>query len=92
MWTPEARLQRITIWHHIAADSPWAALRLDARFKEAAATLAAHPQIGKPGQVRGTREFLPHSSYRLVYELTQDTVRVLTLLHTSRIWPPIDTR
>jgi len=51
--------------------------------------LAEHPQIGKAGQLPGTRELLPHKSYRLVYELDGDTLWVLALVHTARQWPPV---
>lgn len=58
------------------------------RFGDAAAMLAAHPQAGKRGKIRGTRELLPHPSYRMVYQIHLGAVWVLGLLHTSRQWPP----
>ena len=36
----------------------------------------------------GTRELIPHESYRLVYEIEGTTVWVLALVHTARQWPP----
>jgi plasmid stabilization system protein ParE len=44
--------------------------------------------LGKPGQIPGTREMIPHESYRLVYEVNGQTVWVLALVHTARLWPP----
>ena len=41
------------------------------------------------GQVPGTRELNPHRSYRLVYEIAGDTVWILVLIHTARLWPPL---
>jgi plasmid stabilization system protein ParE len=38
--------------------------------------LADHPQLGRPGQISGTRELIPHESYRLVYEIEGETVWV----------------
>ena len=38
----------------------------------------------------GTRELIPHRSYRIVYEVGPETVWVLALVHTSRQWPPAD--
>jgi plasmid stabilization system protein ParE len=35
----------------------------------------------------GTRELIPHESYRLVYEVEGDTVWILALVHTARMWP-----
>lgn len=89
LWTPEAEQDRDDIWEYIATDSPRAAARIDRLFSEAAAHLASHPEIGKPGRIAGTREFLPHRSYRLVYEGDQDTVWILALVHTARLWPPV---
>ena len=87
-WTPEAEQDRDSIWLHIAADNPRAAARMDELFSDAAARLADHPKLGRPGKIAGTRELIPHESYRLVYELADETVWVLTLVHTSRQWPP----
>ena len=44
--------------------------------------------MGRAGKVSGTREIFPHESYRLIYEIEDDTVWILTLVHTSRQWPP----
>ncbi|MFC6197775.1 type II toxin-antitoxin system RelE/ParE family toxin [Ponticaulis profundi] len=87
IWTPEAEQDRADIMDFIAADSPSAAIHMDQLFGEAAARLAHHPFMGKPGQRPDTRELIPHPSYRLVYAVNQDTVWVLTLIHTARLWP-----
>lgn len=76
------------MWDYIAADSPRAAARMDELFGKAAARLLDHPQLGRPGKIAGTRELIPHESYRIVYELHNDTVWILTLVHTARQWPP----
>jgi toxin ParE1/3/4 len=58
-------------------------------FSNAAARLADHPKLGRPGKISGTRDLIPHESYRLVYEIDGDTVWVLALVHTARQWPPV---
>ena len=88
LWTPEAEQDRDDIWLHIAADNPRAAGRMDELFSDAAARLADHPKLGRPGKIPGTRELIPHENYRLVYEIDGETVWVLTLAHTARQWPP----
>ena len=30
--------------------------------------------MGRPGQIAGTRELIPHENYRLVYEISNETV------------------
>ncbi|MBV2210074.1 MAG: type II toxin-antitoxin system RelE/ParE family toxin [Thermomonas sp.] len=77
------------MWDYIAADNTDAAVYMDKLFSEAAAKLASHPKVGRPGKISGTRELIPHESYRLVYEIDGNTVWVLTLVHTARQWPPI---
>lgn len=88
VWTPQAEQDRAEVWDYIAADNPAAAARMDGLFSEAAARLARHPSLGRPGRIAGTRELIPHESYRIVYEVEHDTVWILTLVHTARQWPP----
>ena len=89
IWTPEAQQDRADIWDYIAAHNPHAAARIDELFSHAAARLAEHPKLGRPGKIAGTRELIPHESYRLVYEIGQETVWLLALVHTARQWPPV---
>ena len=89
IWTPEAEQDRTDIWNYIAADKPGAAARMDMLFSSATAKLAEHPKMGRIGMISGTRELIPHKSYRLVYEIDGDTVWVLALVHTARQWPPV---
>lgn len=89
-WSADAGEDRREVWRYIAAENPSAAARTDAIFSAAALSLANFPHCGRPGAVPGTRELMPHDSYRLVYEVDGDTVWVLALFHTSRQWPPVD--
>jgi toxin ParE1/3/4 len=89
VWTPQARDDRADIWTYIAAEDPRAAARMDQLFSDAAATLAEFAQRGRRGTVGGTRELIPHPSYRLVYEVDGETVWLLALVHTARQWPPV---
>ena len=88
IWTPEALQDRIDIWDYIATDNPHAAARMDELFSDSANQLTEHPKLGRPGKVPGTRELVAHAHYRLVYEINNDAVWVLTLIHTARLWPP----
>lgn len=88
VWTPQAQQDRADVWDHIAADNPAAAAGIDELFSHAASRLTRHPMLGRPGRISGTRELIPHESYRLVYEIDGNTVWILTLVHTARQWPP----
>lgn len=88
-WTPEAEQDRGDVWEYIATDNPRAAARMDELFAIAAASLADFPHRGRIGNIPGTRELIPHESYRLVYEIDGETVWLLALVHTARQWPPV---
>ena len=82
VWTSEALQDRADIWDYIAADSPSAAARMDELFSVAAVRLTEHPNLGKPGKIPGTRELIPHETYRVVYEVGGHKVWILPLVHS----------
>lgn len=86
-WAREARQDRMEIFQYIAGENRGAAIALDRRFEEAISSLSAFPQLGKEGVVPGTREFVPHEHYRVVYEVADDAVNILAIVHTARCWP-----
>ena len=88
-WTPEAEQDRAAIWDYLVVRDPSAALRIDELFGEAVAKLADFPKLGHVGTVAGTRELTPHRSYRIIYEIVDDTVWILVVIHTARQWPPL---
>ena len=87
IWTPQASRDRVDIWDYIVNNNPQAAVRMDALFSDAVARLVDHPELGQAGIIPGTRELIPHDSYRLVYEVSGDAVWILALVHASRQWP-----
>ena len=87
VWLPAAKQDRREILNFIDADNPSAAARMDELFEAATARLGNFPYLGRPGKIAGTRELIPHESYRIVYEIEAETVWVLALVHTSRQWP-----
>lgn len=87
-WASAAEHDRADIIDYIGRENPRAAIRMDEFFAEAAGRLATYPQLGKAGRTAGTRELIPHESYRLVYEVQGDTVWILALVHTAQMWPP----
>lgn len=89
IWTPEALQDRADVWDYVAAENPQAAVRMDQLFSDVAAKLADNPKLGRSGKILGTRELIPHESYRVVYEFAGETVWVLALVHTARQWPSV---
>ncbi len=88
-WTPEAEQDRNEIWDYIATDNPRAAARMDELFSATATKLANFSNRGPLGKIPGTREIIPHENYRLIYEIDEETVWILALVHTARQWPPV---
>jgi len=88
VWTRPAAADRREIRTYIARDNPAAALALDELVSEKALRLVDHPGLGRPGRVAGTRELVAHRNYILIYDLADDLVRVLRVLHAARQWPP----
>jgi len=87
LWSAASEQDRADIVDGIGLNNPVAAVRMDELFAAAAGRLVQHPMLGHPGIVPGTRELIPHDSYRLVYEVEGDTVWILALVHTARAWP-----
>ncbi len=87
-WTSQAQRHRYQILNYIAADNPTAAIKMSDLFNQAAAHLVDFPNRGRIGEVVGTRELLPHENYRLIYEIDDETVWILALVHAARQWPP----
>jgi len=90
VWTARARHELSEIVSHIWVDDPAAAKRVRNRVETTAMYLKSQPFMGRPGSVSGTRETVPHPSYRLVYQVTAETVSILSIVHTARQWPPVE--
>ena len=88
VWSVEAKADRDAIWYYIAEENPIAAVKMDGLFSQAADRLGMFTMLGRVGKIPGTREFIPHPSYRLVYEIAGDRILILALVHVARQWPP----
>lgn len=73
---------------YIAQDSPKSAAAFVAHLMESAEMLGAHPQMGRPGRVPGTRELVvTRFPYILPYRVREQSVEILRVFHTARKWP-----
>ena len=87
-WSAYALADRTAIFDYIEADSPRAAVVVDARIREQVETLALFPHSGRPGRIEGTRELvISRTPYIVAYRIAGDTVRILRVLHGARRWP-----
>lgn len=88
VWLTPSRQDLAEIILYIAEDNPLAAMELDDDILSAVENLSGFPQMGRLGRVQGTRELVVRDNYIIVYETLDDEVRILTVLHASRQWPP----
>ena len=89
VWSPAAvedlKRLRATIEQH----DPRAAAKVARAILRRVESLAEFPGQGKPGRVPHTRELvIPDTPYLVVYTAVDRTVRIVTVLHTARKWPP----
>ena len=78
---------RERIMDFIAQDNPQAALDLDTLFEKKSDSLIEQPKLFKSGRIKGTREAVVHPNYVLVYQVSDNAVTILRVLHTSQAWP-----
>lgn len=73
---------------YIAEDNPPAAGRMVARIHEAAQHLKRHPQMGRPGRVKGTRELvIAGTPYIVVYIPDDLEIQIVAVFHSAMRWP-----
>ena len=86
-WSEPAEKDVSAIVAYIARDNVAAALELDDLLRNAADSLAAFPEKGKPGRVPGTRELVAHKNYIIVYTVFASAVYTVAVAHAARQWP-----
>ena len=88
-WTKRAERDLDEIAKHIGQDSPAAAARVVLELiDQVEVNLPAHPAIGRPGRVLGTRELvIGVMPYVVPYRVRGVDMEMLRVLHTSRRWP-----
>jgi len=90
VWTTSAKRDLGEIVTHIWFDSPSAAKRIRERVEKTTRYLKSQPYMGRVGELPGTREAFAPPSYRIVYEVKDQTISIHRVVHTSRQWPPAD--
>ncbi len=89
-WRSQAQDDLGEIFRHVFQFQPQAAWRLRDTIMRQVELLAAHPALGRPGRVPGTRELVvPSTPYIVAYtfDARHDVVQVLAVIHGARLWP-----
>jgi plasmid stabilization system protein ParE len=82
-WSYRALSNVAGIFARLLPHSEAAASRLVDRLMAAGGSLAQHPMMGRPGRLAGRRELVV-DQYVLVYRLSGDQVRILSVEHGAR--------
>ena len=77
-----------SIREYICANNEESAKKIVAHILEQVETILAHnPAIGRAGRVLRTREFvISKYPYIVPYQVRENTIYILRVLHTSRKW------
>jgi len=87
-WTRTALQALDEIADRIAQSRPMAARRVVDRIQKSVDHLARHPLMGRKGRVPGTRELvIPRDPFIIPYRVKEETIEILHVLHTARLWP-----
>ena len=90
-WSDAAEADLVAILLYVAADDEDAAFRLVDKLERAGNALAGFPRRGRPGRVQGTRELVvPRTRYLLVYEINDERLDIIRVMHGARAWPSND--
>jgi toxin ParE1/3/4 len=84
-WTAEAAGQFEAAIECITQDNPAAGRTVAQTMIDRIAGLAKGPGVGRPGEVKGTREFVI-PPYVIVYRYTGVIVEVLYIWHGAQDW------
>lgn len=84
-WFPSALADRRAIADYLSEENPGTALRIVEELVVAADSLADFPHRGRPGLLAGTRELVAVPPFVIIYDVTEDAVRILRLWHAARL-------
>ena len=87
VWIETALQDLAVITEYIADRTPAAATKLNARLQEDAELLGELPALFRRGPVPGTRQFVSHPNYILIYRVTTHAVEILNVVHSRQQYP-----
>ena len=86
-WSEEATTDLVEIIDYIEQRNAAAAKNLYAAIVQSAENLPLMPYLFRPGRVPGTREFVVHPNYIVVYLVGSDAIDILRILHSRQHYP-----
>ena len=86
-WLPTAVDDLSAIVDYIGERNPAAARQLADRLLSDAEMLSQLPALYRPGRVPGTREFVSHPNYILIYRSVNHTIEILNVVQSRQQYP-----
>ncbi len=86
-WDAEARIQLDNIVQYIRDRNLAAAERLEQSFQISVERFCSIPMIGRSGRVAGSREWIVHPNYLIIYRMTEQTIDIVRVLHARQQYP-----
>ncbi|MDE1148054.1 MAG: type II toxin-antitoxin system RelE/ParE family toxin [Azospirillaceae bacterium] len=88
IWTEPAVRDLVSARRHIALENPVAANAQIQMVMLATAQLVHFPRMGREGRWPGTRELVVQKTpYIVAYQIQDDTISILRVLHGRQLWP-----
>jgi toxin ParE1/3/4 len=86
-WADEATTDLVEILDYIEQRNATAAQNLHTAIVQSAENLPLMPYLFRPGRVPGTRELVVHPNYIVVYQVGNDVIDILRILHSRQQYP-----
>lgn len=86
-WSDEAQDDLSDIQSYIKQRNPAAALKLRALIESGIEKLPLMPQLFRLGRVAGTREYVAHPNYIVIYRVERRSIVILRILHARQQYP-----
>jgi len=86
-WSQKALEDFEVIIDYIAERNPLAAQKIRRIIESGAERLTTIPYAFRVGLVAGTREYLVHENYIIVYRVTSVCVEILRVMHAKHQYP-----
>ena len=86
-WSDEATTDLVEIIDYIEQRNAAAAQNLYASIVQSAESLPLMPYLFRLGRVTGTREHVVHPNYIVVYQVGNDAIDILRVLHSRQQYP-----
>lgn len=86
-WKTQALDDLATIYVYIEQYNPQAATSLRDYIIACSEKLPQMPYMFRRGRIAGTREYVVHPNYILVYEVRESTIDIVRVLHAKQEYP-----